>query len=183
MNSVPDAEISVATTLLFRADGKPLFMLQIKVQIFDFVIYILKVYLCMQFPTFCWFETLNYSVLLRHDEGEWVVVEESVLNPPEHVVHTITANIYADTVYYIVVQAETTVWSTVTSYNSSEFWIVTFSMHIIFSCVGTHFNTTTASASKCTSIYQFNSIIILTNCKVCSGVQISFNFAIVILSK
>ena len=81
----------------------------------------LNVYVCMQFPPLCWFEKLNYSVLLRHDGMESVVVEESVLNPPEYVMHNITAYVKAGTDYSIVVLAGTTVWNTVTdTHNFSE---------------------------------------------------------------
>ena len=52
---------------------------------------------------------------------ESVVVEESVLNPPEYVMHNISVIMVADTNYSIVVQAGTAVWNTVTTpHNFSE---------------------------------------------------------------
>ena len=68
----------------------------------------------------CWFERFNYSILLRHNGNVSVVVEKSVLNPPEYIIERITANVVANTYYSIVVEAGTTVWNiTTTPYNFS----------------------------------------------------------------
>ena len=79
----------------------------------------------MQFPEFCWFERVNYSVLLEEHGGEGrqlVLMKGAVTNPQEPVVETISVDLVSNANYSVVVSAQTDLWNSSTSPHTFSKW-------------------------------------------------------------
>ena len=82
----------------------------------------------LQFPEFCWFESVNYTVVLYEALGggeihQLALIEGSVNNPQEPVRETFSAGLVANTNYSVLVSAQTPLckWnSSTTPHNFSE---------------------------------------------------------------
>jgi hypothetical protein len=97
---LPDSDVNLTTKVLFQSDGSPVVVIE------------------MKFPEFCWFERVNYSVLLKERGGEGrqlVLIEGAVNNPQEPVVETISAGLVSNANYSVVVSAQTDLWNSSTT--------------------------------------------------------------------
>ena len=123
--TVPDVDLIATTTVHPESASSISIVIEIKVwntyngPYFDSISFA-----ALQFPEFCWFERVNYSVVLEEvsEEGSQVVqIENSVESPQETITETLSAGVVPNANYSVVVFAKIHTWNSSTApHNFSE---------------------------------------------------------------